>query len=226
MSLSRRMGEFTCVVHAGAHVREATAHTLEQLAATAAVDGYRDFVFDLTRVGRYETPALRSVADLWRRLSGLDCEVFVAARNPGVVDCLHRVIPARGKWTLQPTVADALRALLARPGPTPDRAPDSRPGDGTCSIAPRRDRARPVAGPRIWCAVGRRTRAGEERAQGVGHRAGCSPPLAPAPGWAQVTGGSTTPGLRAATKTSQSSPAAARGRRPIAAPASRIAPRG
>jgi anti-anti-sigma regulatory factor len=111
----RRMGEFTCVVHAGAHVREATAQTLEQLAATAAVDGYRDFVFDLTRVGRYETPALRSVADLWRRLAGLDCEVFVAARNPGVVDCLHRVIPARGKWTLQPTVADALRALLARP---------------------------------------------------------------------------------------------------------------
>src|SRR3954453_17085907 len=131
--LTRRMGEFTCVVHAGAHVREATAQTLEQLAATAAVDGYRDFVFDLTRVGRYETPALRSVADLWRRLAGLECEVFVArghpggglaglgcevfvaARNPGVVDCLHRVIPARGKWALQPTVADALRALLARP---------------------------------------------------------------------------------------------------------------
>jgi hypothetical protein len=113
--LERRLGEYTCVVHAGAHVREATAQTLEQLAATAAVDGCQDFVFDLTRVGRYETPALRSVADLWRRLSGLDCEVFVAARNPGVVDCLHRVIPARGKWTLQPTVADALRALLARP---------------------------------------------------------------------------------------------------------------
>lgn len=113
--VSRRLGEYTCVVHAGAHVREATAQTLEQLAATAAVDGCQDFVFDLTRVGRYETPALRSVADLWRRLAGLDCEVFVAARNPGVVDCLHRVIPARGKWTLQPTVADALRALLARP---------------------------------------------------------------------------------------------------------------
>jgi anti-anti-sigma regulatory factor len=111
----RRLGEFTCVVHAGAHVREATASNLEQMVASAAVEGYRDFVFDLTRVGRYETPALRSVADLWRRLSGLDCEVFVAARNPGVVDCLHRVIPARGRWTLQPTVADALRALLARP---------------------------------------------------------------------------------------------------------------
>ncbi|MDX6724028.1 MAG: hypothetical protein QOD73_2432 [Solirubrobacteraceae bacterium] len=113
--LVRRLGEFTCVVHAGAHVREATASNLEQMVASAAVEGYRDFVFDLTRVGRYETPALRSVADLWRRLSGLDCEVFVAARNPGVVDCLHRVIPARGRWTLQPTVADALRALLARP---------------------------------------------------------------------------------------------------------------
>jgi anti-anti-sigma regulatory factor len=112
---ARRLGDYTCVVDAGAHVREATAQTLEQLAATAAVEGCQDFVFDLTRVGRYETPALRSVADLWRRLSGLDCEVFVAARNPGVVDCLHRVIPARGKWTLQPTVADALRALLARP---------------------------------------------------------------------------------------------------------------
>ena len=113
--VQRRLGEFTCIVHAGAHVREATAHTLEHIAASAAVDGYQDFVFDLTRVGRYETPALRSVADLWRRLAGLDCEVYVAARNPGVVDCLHRVIPARGKWALQPTVADALRALLARP---------------------------------------------------------------------------------------------------------------
>ena len=113
--LAGRLGEFTCVVHAGTYVREATAHTLEQLAANAAVDGCRDFVFDLTRVGRYETPALRSVADLWRRLAALDCGVFVAARNPGVVDCLHRVIPARGKWTLQPTVSDALAALLARP---------------------------------------------------------------------------------------------------------------
>src|SRR3954453_4550981 len=135
--LSRRMGEFTCVVHAGAHVREATAHTLEHLAATAAVDGYRDFVFDLTRVGRYETPALRSVADLWRRLSGLDCEVFVAARNPGEVDCLHRVIPARGKWTLQPTVADARRALLGRRVSKRQFPPASRP-------APR-PRVRPAA---------------------------------------------------------------------------------
>src|SRR4051794_21901705 len=95
--LSRRMGEFTCVVHAGAHVREATAHTLEQLAATAAVDGYRDFVFDLTRVGRYETPALRSVADLWRRPSGPGCAGFLDARKPGVGDCLPRRDPARGK---------------------------------------------------------------------------------------------------------------------------------
>ncbi len=109
------MGEFTCLLQAGARYHDPTARTLEHLAANAAVDGYRDFVFDLTRVGRYDTPALRASADLWRRLAGLDCAVFVAARNSGVVDCLHRVIPARGCWTLQPTVADALRALLARP---------------------------------------------------------------------------------------------------------------
>jgi anti-anti-sigma regulatory factor len=112
---ARRLGERTCVVHLGSRVREVTAAGLEQVAAEAAVDGYQDFVFDLTRVGRYETPALRAVADLWRRLAALDCDVFVAARNPGVIDCLHRVIPARGRWALHPTVAEALRALLARP---------------------------------------------------------------------------------------------------------------
>jgi hypothetical protein len=113
--LTRRLGEYTCVLYSGTVMREATAGDLEQAACTAAGEGCRDFVFDLTRIGRYETPALRAVADLWRRLYGLDCAVYVAARNPGVVDCLHRVIPARGTWTLQPTAADALRTLLARP---------------------------------------------------------------------------------------------------------------
>ena len=131
--LARRLGEFTCVVHAGVHVREATAHSLEQVAATAAVDGYRDFVFDLTRVGRYETPALRSVADLWRRLAGLDCEVFVAARNPGVVDCLHRVIPAgvalspasaQTSTHAAPARADASTASTMRA----ERAPSAKRG--------------------------------------------------------------------------------------------------
>jgi hypothetical protein len=96
-------------------MREPTATEIEHEACAAAGDGCRDFLFDLTRIARFETPALRAVADLWRRLDGLGFAVYVAARNPGVVDCLHRVIPARGSWTLQPTVADALRALLARP---------------------------------------------------------------------------------------------------------------
>jgi hypothetical protein len=96
-------------------MREASAAEIEHEACSAVGDGCRDFLFDLTRVARYETPALRAVADLWRRLHALECGVYVAARNPGVVDCLHRVIPARGAWTLQPTVADALRVLLARP---------------------------------------------------------------------------------------------------------------
>jgi hypothetical protein len=111
----RRLGELTCILHAGTYVRESGAAKLEHEACAAAGDGCRDFLFDLTRVARYETPALRAVADLWRRLDGLDCAVFVAARNPGVIDCLYRVIPARGAWKLQPTVADGLRALLARP---------------------------------------------------------------------------------------------------------------
>jgi hypothetical protein len=112
---ARRLGEYTCVIHAATFVREATAAQLEHEACGAAGEGVRDFLFDLTRVARYETPALRAVADLWRRLDALDCAVYVAARNPGVIDCLHRVIPARGTWKLQPTVADGLRALLARP---------------------------------------------------------------------------------------------------------------
>ena len=113
--LVRRLGEYTCLLHAGTTVRQSSAAEIEHAACGAAGDGCRDFLFDLTRVGRYETPALRAVADLWRRLNGLGCTVYVAARNPGVIDCLHRVIPARGAWTPQPTVADGLRALLARP---------------------------------------------------------------------------------------------------------------
>jgi hypothetical protein len=96
-------------------MRAVIAAKLEHESCAAAGDGCRDFLFDLTRIARYETPALRAVADLWRRLDGLGCAVFVAARNPGVIDCVHRVIPARGSWTLQPTVADGLRALLERP---------------------------------------------------------------------------------------------------------------
>ena len=111
----RPLGERTCVLSVGVQVWETTAVGIEQIAANAAVDGYRDFVFDLTRVGRYETAALRALADLWRRLAGLGCEVYVAARNPGLVDCVERVLAARGTWSLQPTVAEALQALLARP---------------------------------------------------------------------------------------------------------------
>lgn len=110
-----RLGSSTCLIALGATVREPERNAAERLAGLAAVDGCEDFVFDLTEVDRYETPALRATADLWRRLDGLGFTVYVAARNPGVVDCLHRVIPARGKWTLQPTVADALRKLLAGP---------------------------------------------------------------------------------------------------------------
>jgi hypothetical protein len=113
--VARRLGELTCIVHAGTFIRDTTVADLEHEACGAAGDGFRDFLFDLTRVARYETPALRAVADLWRRLDAIGCTVYVAARNPGVIDCVHRVVPARGAWKLQPTVTDGLRALLARP---------------------------------------------------------------------------------------------------------------
>jgi len=111
---TRRMGERTCLIALGPDVRRSAAGVVDRLAVDAAVDGFRDFVFDLTAIRRYESLALRELADLWRRLSGFDCDVFVAAGDPGVVGCLRRA-PAQEGWVMLATVADALRALLARP---------------------------------------------------------------------------------------------------------------
>jgi len=103
------------VIEVGHHVRKSTVAALEHVAAEAVIDGYRDFVVDLTRVGRYQTPAVHATADLCRRLAGMGCELYVAARNPGVIDCLDRVIPARGTWLLGDSVGQLLQAVLARP---------------------------------------------------------------------------------------------------------------
>jgi len=66
-----------------------------------------------THVSRHDTGALRSIADLWRRLHGPGRAVVVAAANPAV--CLNRVIPARWKLTLKPTRDEAFIHLLASP---------------------------------------------------------------------------------------------------------------
>jgi hypothetical protein len=111
---ARRLGERTCVVDLGADCCRPAAPAIDELTATAAVQGCRDFVFDLTHLRRYESAGLRDVADLWRRLVAFGCAVFVAARDPGVVGDLARMSPGAG-WAVEASVADALRALLARP---------------------------------------------------------------------------------------------------------------
>ncbi len=89
---SGRLGEHTRLAVAGTFIGHDTAAACEEAVDVEAASGARDFVFDLSRVGRHDTGALRSIAGLWRRLHGPRCAVVVAAANPAV--CLNRVIPA------------------------------------------------------------------------------------------------------------------------------------
>ena len=107
------LGEHTRLVVAGTFIRHDTAAACEEAVDVESASGACDFVSDLSRVGRHDTGALRSIADLWRRLHGPGCAVVVAAANPAV--CLDRVIPARWKRTLKPTRDEALIHLLASP---------------------------------------------------------------------------------------------------------------
>jgi hypothetical protein len=109
-----RLGEHTCVLSVGADLRRVATGALEEAAATAASRGCTDFVFDLGPLRSYEAGSLRRLADLWRRLAVLDCGVFVAASTLSLTADLRR-LPAQDAWTLAPSVAEALRALLARP---------------------------------------------------------------------------------------------------------------
>ena len=110
----RRLGEHTCVVDVGSDLRRVASGALEDAAATAAARGCVDFVFDLSALRAYEAGGLRRLADLWRRLAVLDCGVFVSAGTLSLTADLRR-LPAQDAWTLAPTVAEALRALLGRP---------------------------------------------------------------------------------------------------------------
>jgi anti-anti-sigma regulatory factor len=110
----RRLGERTCVVSIGTDLRRTEAPSVSEAAGQAAADGCRDFVFDLTYVRRYERVALGWMADLWARLGDAGCDVFVAAREPGVVRDLCE-LPTDDGWTLLPSATKALRALLSKP---------------------------------------------------------------------------------------------------------------
>jgi anti-anti-sigma regulatory factor len=110
----RRLGERTCVVNVGTDLRRTEAPAVSEAAGQAAAEGCRDFVFDLTYVRHYERVALGWMADLWARLGDAGCEVFVAAREPGVVRDLCE-LPTDDGWTLLPSATKALRALLSKP---------------------------------------------------------------------------------------------------------------
>jgi hypothetical protein len=108
------LGEATCVVSLGADAGRFAAASADELAVSAAAEGCADFVFDLTALRRYEVTALWRLADLWQGLSGFGYGVLVAAGDPGVVGTLRRALGEDAEL-LRPTVADALRSLLARP---------------------------------------------------------------------------------------------------------------
>jgi anti-anti-sigma regulatory factor len=108
----RRLGERACVIDLGADFT--AARSADDLAASAAVGGAREFVFDLSNVRRYESEALLELAALCRRLVSYGCEVFVAAHDPGVTLELRRL--AHGDaWRIAPTLARALTELLSKP---------------------------------------------------------------------------------------------------------------
>lgn len=110
----RRLGESTCVVTLGADAGRLAAAAADELAVGAAADGCEDFVFDLTDLRRYEVTALWRLADLWQGLGGFGYSVLVAACDAGVVGTLRRALGDDASM-LRPTVAEALRSLLARP---------------------------------------------------------------------------------------------------------------
>lgn len=110
----RRLGECTAVVSLGADAGRFAAAGADELAVGAAADGCQDFVFDLTDLRRYEVTALWRLADLWQGLTSFGYGVLVAAADPGVVGTLRRAL-GEDAAMLRPSVAEGLRALLARP---------------------------------------------------------------------------------------------------------------
>jgi anti-anti-sigma regulatory factor len=111
----RHLGERTRVVGAGGHLDTTIVERLEGLVATAAAEGGRDFVFDLTSVERSDDDAVGAVVDLWRRLAALGCTVFVAVCDPRMTAALEQAGGSDATWDPAPSVADALRALLGQP---------------------------------------------------------------------------------------------------------------
>ena len=110
----RRLGERTCVVNLGTHLRHVELAMVDEAIRSAMQDGCRDLVFDLTLLRRYETYALVRLARDWDRLAASGCEVHVAVRETHVRADVERLAGSVG-WHLHPSTTHALRALLSAP---------------------------------------------------------------------------------------------------------------
>ena len=110
----RRLGERTCVVNLGTHLRHLELPAVEDAVRNLLDDGCRELVFDLTFLRRYETFALVRLAREWDRLAESGCAVHVAAREARVISDLRRLVGDEG-WTLHASTTRALRALLSAP---------------------------------------------------------------------------------------------------------------
>jgi hypothetical protein len=109
-----RLGERTCVINVGTDLRHIELPLVEEAVEGVMQDDYRDLVFDLTFLRRYETFALVRLAREWDRLAVSGCTIHVAAREARVVADLERLAGAVG-WQLHPSTTRALRALLSAP---------------------------------------------------------------------------------------------------------------
>jgi anti-anti-sigma regulatory factor len=109
-----RLGERTCVINVGTDLRHLELPLVEEAVDGVMRDEYRDLVFDLTFLRRYETFALVRLAREWDRLAESGCAIHVAARDARVVADLERLVNGVG-WDLHPSTTRALRALLSAP---------------------------------------------------------------------------------------------------------------
>jgi anti-anti-sigma regulatory factor len=110
----RRLGDRTCVINVGTELRHVELPVVEEAVNSVIGEDYRDIVFDLTYLRRYETFALVRLAREWDRLAASGCAIHVAAREPRVVADLERLVSVVG-WDLHRSTTHALRALLSAP---------------------------------------------------------------------------------------------------------------
>ena len=107
-----RLGERTCVINVGTDLRHLELPLVDETVESVMREDYRDLVFDLTFLRRYETFALVRLAREWDRLAASGCTIHVAAREARVVADLERLVGYRRVGAPSVHDAGAARAAL------------------------------------------------------------------------------------------------------------------